>query len=68
MRLVGAFQDKIAERQKGYERHIVRHNHRPEIGYEYQRENDISHIFEFYYYLPRKYFEEPYIRQRFHHE
>ena len=39
-------QHKISERQKGDERHIVRHDHRPEIGDEHEREHDVAHIFE----------------------
>ena len=42
------------ERQKSYERHIVRHNHRAEIGHEDQRERDAAHIAERRDYLARQ--------------
>lgn len=40
------FERKIAERQKGNERHVVGHDHGTEIGNENQREYDVTHVFE----------------------
>ena len=37
---------EVAEGQEGDQRHVVGHDHRPEIGDEHEREHDVAHIFE----------------------
>ena len=61
------FERVISERQKGYQSHIVCHNHRAEIGDKYERERYRAEIFEFHDDFSCKKFKEAYSCQTFDH-